>query len=93
MATKIEKQIPISEVRANMAKYFKNAEKSPVIVSLERGRSTRVILSSKFYNELMEAYEDKQDTENLIKLQKENNGKSTVSWRKLRADLVKKHGI
>lgn len=57
-----------------MAKYFKNAEKSPVIVSLERGRSTRVILSSKFYNELMEAYEDKQDAEELAVLKRTHKG-------------------
>lgn len=86
MATKIEKQIPISEVRANMAKYFKNAEKNPVIVSLERGRSTRVILSSKFYNELMEAYEDKRDAGELAALKKTHKG-AFVSWSKVKKEM------
>ena len=93
MATKIEKQIPISEVRANMAKYFKSAGKDPAVVSLARGKRTRVILSSKFYNELMEAYEDKMDAEELVKLKTESKGKPTTSWNKLRAELMKKHGV
>lgn len=69
-----------------MAKYFKNAEKNPVIVSLERGRSTRVILSSKFYNELMEAYEDKQDAEELAVLKKTHKG-TLIPWSKVRKEM------
>ena len=75
-----------------MAKYFKRAGKDPVVVSLDRGRSTRVILNSKFYNELMEAYEDKRDAEELMHLKATAKGKRT-SWEELRTELVKKHGI
>lgn len=86
MATKIEKQISISEVRANMAKYFKDAGKAPVVVSLDRGRNTRVILGSKFYNELVEAYEDKRDAEQLAVLKKTHKG-AFVSWSKIKKEM------
>jgi len=69
-----------------MAKYFKNAEKNPIIVSLDRGKSSRVILSSKFYNELMEAYEDKQDAEEMTILKKTHRG-AFIPWNKIKKEM------
>ena len=86
MATKIEKQIPISEVRANMAKYFNDAGKNPVVVSLNRGKDTRVILNSKFYNELIDAYEDKIDAEEMTILKKTHRG-AFIPWNKIKKEM------
>jgi len=86
MATKIEKQIPISEVRANMAKYFNDAGKNPVVVSLDRGKDTRVIINSKFYNELIDAYEDKIDAEEMTILKKTHRG-AFIPWNKIKKEM------
>lgn len=79
MLTRIHKTIASSDLRRDLATHLKHADKEPVIISKNRGRGMNVLLSSVAYNELVDAYEELNDSRELISLVKNESGKR-VSW-------------
>lgn len=58
MLTKIHKTIQTSELRKNLSLHLKKTKDEPVMISINRGEQTCVIIDSDLYNALIEAYED-----------------------------------
>ena len=86
MLTKIKKNIGVSEFRKDISKYLKQAKDEPVVVSLNRGKDSRVVIDTELYNYFIDMAEDSQDAQELIKLKKKDTGER-VSWE----DVKKKY--
>lgn len=87
MLNQVQHFIKTSELRQNLAKYLKMSATEPVIVSAGHSSGVRVLVDSKTYNALVEAYEDHQDADTLKALVAENS--ETVSW----SDVKKANGV
>ncbi|MEK7607327.1 MAG: type II toxin-antitoxin system Phd/YefM family antitoxin [Patescibacteria group bacterium] len=81
--TKIQKTVGVSDFRASIPAYLKQAKENPVIISANRGEDPFVLLSADAYNKLVEARELEIDSRELAKLIKEDNGKE-IPWEKIR---------
>jgi len=79
MLTKIPKSIQASELRKNLARYLKVADKEPVVVSKERGGGSSVIIGSEIYNKMIEDYEDAIDARDFLELKKNDAGER-IPW-------------
>jgi len=82
--TKVPKTLGISDFRASLANNLAQAKKNPLIIADQRGGESYVVLSAEAYNKLVEAYEDEQDSLELVQLIKENKGKKFIPWEKVR---------
>lgn len=82
MLSPVQKFINVSELRRNLSKYLNQSATDPVVVLAGKSKGSRVILDSKLYNELIEAYEDYQDAETLKTLVEEKE--ETVSWSQIK---------
>ena len=71
---KIPKTVPATELRKNLAEYLERSKTEPVVVSVERGASARVILDASLYNRLVERLEDELDARTLARLIEEDSG-------------------
>lgn len=89
MLTKVHDFIQASELRKNLSRYLKDAKKKPVIVSTDRGGSSRVIIDVSLYNKLVETYENYQDTRELMRLIKKDDGKR-VPWESVRQHALQR---
>ena len=86
MYTKIPKNVGITEFRKKLSQYFKKAiSGEPVIVSNENIQA--VFIDVDTYNDLIQAYEDKKDSEILIKSIVENSGKKKIPWGEIKKKL------
>ena len=65
MIDKIPEIVRTSELRKNLSHYIKQSAKQPVVISTDRGGDSRVLLGRGLYNELVEAYEDMEDRQEL----------------------------
>ena len=83
MLTKIHSLIRVSDFRKNLSKYLKESKTKPLVVSTDRGGDTRVLMSSKLYNKLVETYEDHIDAHELEGLVKKGD-KRSVSLNELK---------
>ncbi len=61
MFSKIPTTVRTSELRKNFSHYIQASAKSPVVISIERGGDTRVLLARDLYNMLVSVYEDAQE--------------------------------
>lgn len=73
MFTKVPKTLGVSAFRAELAKNLSNADKGPVIIAERKGGKSYVLLSTKAYNKLVEAWEDEIDSRELERLMKRKN--------------------
>jgi len=87
MLTKIKKNIGVTEFRKDISKYLKQAKDEPVVVSLDRGKEQRVVLSAELYNSFIESSEDYQDAKELMSLKKEDNGER-MSWEDIKKKWI-----
>ena len=86
MYAKIPKNVGITEFRKDLSAYFKKAiSGEPVVVSNENIQAIFIDLDT--YNNLIQAYEDKKDSEVMIKSIIENRGKKKVEWQDLKKKL------
>ena len=86
MYTKIPKNIGITEFRKKLSDYFKKAiSGEPIVVSNENIQAVFIDLET--YNDLVQSYEDKKDSESLIKSIIENKGKNKIPWEDLKKQL------
>jgi len=67
MLTQIQKNIGISELRGKLSKYFRDAGKAPVIVTMDRGKRTRVVIDVDVYNALVHTWGEQNKQEELQK--------------------------
>ena len=79
MYMKIPKNVGITEFRQKLSDYFQKAmDGEPVVVSNENIQAVLIDLDT--YNNLVEAYEDRKDSEILIKSSIENRNKTKTPW-------------
>jgi len=81
---KVPKMLSVSAFRAALAKNLAKAKKRPVMIADNRGGGNYVILSAEVYNKLLEAWEDEQDSRELVRLVEENKGKKFIPWEQVR---------
>ena len=62
---KIQNPIQVTDFRIHLSKYFQESQKTPLLVTSARGWS-RVLIDLDNYNDLIETYEDYQDSITLI---------------------------
>jgi prevent-host-death family protein len=85
---KIPKNIGITKFRQQISIYFKKViQGEPVVISNENIQA--VLLDLDTYNNLVEAYQDKTDSEILIKSMIKNSGKKKISWEEVQKKLKK----
>ncbi|MFA5829783.1 MAG: type II toxin-antitoxin system prevent-host-death family antitoxin [Candidatus Gracilibacteria bacterium] len=83
MYVKIQKNVGITEFRQKLASYFKQViEGNPVVVSNDNIQAVLIDLDT--YNSLVQAYEDKVDSEKLVKSVIKNKGKKNIAWESLK---------
>lgn len=87
MLTKIKKNIGVSEFRKDISKYLKKAKDEPIVVSLNRGKDSRVVLDTDLYNYFVDIAEGYQDAQEFIKLKKNDKGER-VSWEDLKKKSI-----
>ncbi len=82
MFNKVQKTIPSSYFRANLAKTLLRAKKEPLVITTERGLDQYIILGVDAYNKMIEAYEDKMDSKLLTRLMAEHkkSGEKFIPW-------------
>jgi hypothetical protein len=86
MYTKIPKNVGITEFRQKISEYFKKAiGGEPIVVSNDNIQAVFIDLGS--FNDLVQAYEDKKDSDLLIKSIIANSGKNNVPWEDLKKKL------
>ncbi|MDO8561248.1 MAG: hypothetical protein Q7S05_00270 [bacterium] len=72
---KVPKTLGVSSFRAALANNLAKAKKGPVVIADRRGGESYVVLSAQAYNKLVEAWEDEQDSRELMRLVKLNKNK------------------
>jgi len=88
MYIKIPKNIGITEFRKKLSDYFQKAiSGEPVVVSNENIQA--VLINLETYNNLVENYEDKKDSEILVKSIIENKNSPRIPWGKIKKTLKK----
>jgi len=86
MYAKIPQNVGITEFRKKIADYFKRViGGEPVVVSNDNVQVVMIDLKS--YNDLVEAYEDKKDSEVLISEIIKNKGKKKIPWNEVKRKL------
>jgi prevent-host-death family protein len=86
MYAKIPKNVGITQFRLRLADYFKKVvQGEPVVVSNDNIQAVLIDLDS--YNSLVEAYEDKKDSEVLINEILKNKGKKMIPWSEVKKKL------
>lgn len=88
MLTKVHNSIQATDFRKNLAKYLKASKKNPLVISVDRGGETRVIMNSALYNLLIEAYRDDVDAIELERLIAEDTGER-IAWRDVKKNVVR----
>lgn len=76
--------VGVSDFRASISAYLKEAKENPVIIRANGSADPFVLLSADSYNKLVEARELEIDSRELAKLIKENKGKKRISWESIR---------
>jgi len=86
MYVKIPENVGITEFRRRIADYFKRViGGEPVVVSNDNVQVVMIDLKS--YNDLVEAYEDKKDSEVLISEILKNKGKKKIPWHEIKKKI------
>ena len=62
---KIQNPIQVTDFRIHLSKYFQDSQKQPLLVTSARSWS-RVLMDLDDYNDLIDTYEDYQDSITLI---------------------------
>jgi PHD/YefM family antitoxin component YafN of YafNO toxin-antitoxin module len=71
---KVPEIVQTSDLRKNLSFYLEKAEKEPVIITTSGDDESKVLLGSRLYNALVQAYEDYADAQFLAKRIKEDEG-------------------
>ncbi len=88
MYIKIPKNIGITEFRKKLSTYFEKAiNGDPVVVSNENIQA--ILINLETYNNLVEHYQDKKDSEVLIKSIIKNKRTARIPWQQIKPNIKK----